>query len=196
MSAMAIADDRGAHAPQGSLATLALGALGVVYGDIGTSPLYTLKTALEWARRRNAGSRDRHAVADRLDASDHHLDQIRRRRHARRQRRRGRHPGADVAARHQAWRTAPWCHRHRCARRGAALRRRRHHAGDLGVERARGPEDCRLPEIAPYIVPLSVAGAGRLVRAATAGQRPHRKTVRPDHDVLWFVTIGVLGIPA
>jgi KUP system potassium uptake protein len=32
-----------------SLAALALGALGVVYGDIGTSPLYTLKTALEWA---------------------------------------------------------------------------------------------------------------------------------------------------
>ncbi len=26
-----------------------LGALGIVYGDIGTSPLYTLKTALEWA---------------------------------------------------------------------------------------------------------------------------------------------------
>ena len=33
----------------GQLATLALGALGVVYGDIGTSPLYTLKTALDWA---------------------------------------------------------------------------------------------------------------------------------------------------
>jgi KUP system potassium uptake protein len=30
------------------LAALAVGALGVVYGDIGTSPLYTLKTALEW----------------------------------------------------------------------------------------------------------------------------------------------------
>jgi KUP system potassium uptake protein len=28
---------------------MALGALGIVYGDIGTSPLYTLKTALEWA---------------------------------------------------------------------------------------------------------------------------------------------------
>ena len=26
-----------------------VGALGVVYGDIGTSPLYTMKTALEWA---------------------------------------------------------------------------------------------------------------------------------------------------
>ena len=32
----------------GSLGGLMLGALGVVYGDIGTSPLYTLKTALEW----------------------------------------------------------------------------------------------------------------------------------------------------
>jgi KUP system potassium uptake protein len=28
---------------------MALGALGVVYGDIGTSPLYTFKTALQWA---------------------------------------------------------------------------------------------------------------------------------------------------
>src|SRR5262245_55528231 len=33
----------------GSLGALMLGALGVVYGDIGTSPLYTLKIALEWA---------------------------------------------------------------------------------------------------------------------------------------------------
>ena len=33
----------------GSLAALALGALGVVYGDIGTSPLYTFKTAIDWA---------------------------------------------------------------------------------------------------------------------------------------------------
>ncbi len=34
--------------PHGSLGAMALGALGVVYGDIGTSPLYTLKTALDW----------------------------------------------------------------------------------------------------------------------------------------------------
>src|SRR5450755_2152356 len=32
-----------------AIGALAVGALGVVYGDIGTSPLYTLKTALEWA---------------------------------------------------------------------------------------------------------------------------------------------------
>ncbi len=35
--------------PHGPLGALMVGALGVVYGDIGTSPLYTLKTALEWA---------------------------------------------------------------------------------------------------------------------------------------------------
>ncbi|HEY9213325.1 MAG TPA: potassium transporter Kup [Ancylobacter sp.] len=45
---MAMADERGTHAPRGSLGPLALGALGVVYGDIGTSPLYTMKTALDW----------------------------------------------------------------------------------------------------------------------------------------------------
>jgi KUP system potassium uptake protein len=33
----------------GALGKMAIGALGVVYGDIGTSPLYTFKTAIEWA---------------------------------------------------------------------------------------------------------------------------------------------------
>ena len=41
--------DSGAKAPHGGLAALALGALGVVYGDIGTSPLYTVKTTIELA---------------------------------------------------------------------------------------------------------------------------------------------------
>src|SRR5579871_1851564 len=38
-----------ATAPRRDFAALAVGALGVVYGDIGTSPLYTFKTALQWA---------------------------------------------------------------------------------------------------------------------------------------------------
>ena len=46
--ATAIGDET-SHVPAGKLSTLMLGALGVVYGDIGTSPLYTLKTALRWA---------------------------------------------------------------------------------------------------------------------------------------------------
>ena len=47
-TATTVADGEAAT-PQGSLRVLALGALGVVYGDLGTSPLYTLKTALDWA---------------------------------------------------------------------------------------------------------------------------------------------------
>jgi KUP system potassium uptake protein len=49
MSTIAIANELRTHGPRGrSLGALAIGALGVVYGDIGTSPLYTLKTALDW----------------------------------------------------------------------------------------------------------------------------------------------------
>jgi KUP system potassium uptake protein len=37
------APDHAGHAPKGSLITLTVGALGVVFGDIGTSPLYALR---------------------------------------------------------------------------------------------------------------------------------------------------------
>jgi KUP system potassium uptake protein len=47
-AATGIAEGR-STTPHGPLGALMVGALGVVYGDIGTSPLYTLKTALEWA---------------------------------------------------------------------------------------------------------------------------------------------------
>jgi KUP system potassium uptake protein len=43
------ASDRTTAHHTGTLAGLALGALGVVYGDIGTSPLYAFKAALQWA---------------------------------------------------------------------------------------------------------------------------------------------------
>jgi KUP system potassium uptake protein len=49
MTTAAEVTDQLATRPRGQLAALALGALGVVYGDIGTSPLYTFKTAIEWA---------------------------------------------------------------------------------------------------------------------------------------------------
>jgi KUP system potassium uptake protein len=48
LSTTAIVGDHKAYAPRGGLGALALSALGVVYGDIGTSPLYTMKTALAW----------------------------------------------------------------------------------------------------------------------------------------------------
>jgi K+ transporter len=42
MSTTAIVGDQRSHTPGGSLGALALGALGVVYGDIGISPLYSV----------------------------------------------------------------------------------------------------------------------------------------------------------
>ena len=44
-------------------AVLALGALGVVYGDIGTSPLYTEQVDLHHAPRRGASDRRRASTA-------------------------------------------------------------------------------------------------------------------------------------
>src|SRR6185369_424218 len=46
----ALASEAVAHAPKARVATLTLGALGVVFGDIGTSPLYTLRECLRASR--------------------------------------------------------------------------------------------------------------------------------------------------
>src|SRR6202158_5057374 len=41
-----VASETARHPRQGKLPVLALSALGIVFGDIGTSPLYTFKTIL------------------------------------------------------------------------------------------------------------------------------------------------------
>ena len=85
-------------AHKGSGWFLALTALGVVFGDIGTSPLYTFSVALECHRPRAAGRcrRARDRLADLLGADGDGVAQIRRLRPARRQRWRRRNPGAVV----------------------------------------------------------------------------------------------------
>ena len=61
-------------------------ALGVVFGDIGTSPLYTLKTVLDYTGPHpDSGGDLGRPVAHRLDAVPHHDGQIRQHRHAHRQ---------------------------------------------------------------------------------------------------------------
>jgi hypothetical protein len=42
-STVALDSDASAHAPHGNLASLTIGAIGVVYGGIGTSPLYAIE---------------------------------------------------------------------------------------------------------------------------------------------------------
>jgi KUP system potassium uptake protein len=136
MGMMAIADERSAHAPRGSLGALALGALGVVYGDIGTSPLYTMKTALDCA----GGATPEVAVGMLslivwtllITTSIKYVAVVMR---------------ADndgeggilalmslLGIKHGN--QPPRCDRDRRVGRGAALRRRGDHPGNLGVERA------------------------------------------------------------
>ena len=80
---------------------LTLGSIGVVYGDIGTSPLYALPRSGRCRRRPAAhsgeASRVRRPVADPLGADPRRDAQIRPHPAARRQQRRGRHAGADGA---------------------------------------------------------------------------------------------------
>ncbi|MFY8084537.1 MAG: KUP/HAK/KT family potassium transporter, partial [Rubrivivax sp.] len=47
---MTTSDAHRPHAGQAALATLTLAAIGVVYGDIGTSPLYALKEVFAHGR--------------------------------------------------------------------------------------------------------------------------------------------------
>ena len=85
--------------PKEKFWALALGSVGVVFGDIGTSPLYAMREALTHGRRRRqrrtggAGRR----VADHLGADPDRHGQVRRLPDARRQQGRRRHPGADGA---------------------------------------------------------------------------------------------------
>ena len=179
-------------APKGSLSALMLGALGVVYGDIGTSPLYTLKTALDWAGGATPAtaigmlslivwtlvittSIKYVAVVMRADNDGEGgilaLMSLLGIKHGER---------AVVIA-------------HRGARRGAALWRRRHHAGDLGVERARRPQDAGAEDRA-----LRRAAGGRRSWSALFALQPQGterigKLFGPVMTV-WFVTIGLLGL--
>ena len=177
-----------------------IGALGVVYGDIGTSPLYALKEAAKAATGHVSGAAitgrgARRGVADPVVADPDHLDQVRAADPARGQPRRRRHRrparaavGAQRATRQLA-RAAP---DRRPDRRRAALWRRRHHARDLGAERDRRVGGRR-----------AVAGAGRRadhhrhsgrrVRDAEQGTGVIGQIFGPVM-LVWFVVLALLGI--
>ena len=78
----------------------AFGALGVVFGDLGTSPLYTLQTVVQ-ATGGQFTPQSALGVLSLivLDLDHHGFDQVLPVRHARRQSRRRRHPRVDVAHR-------------------------------------------------------------------------------------------------
>ena len=190
-SGAAVAPEAPAHGTAGgrrALAATALGALGVVYGDIGTSPLYALKECFApeyglaptaptcWACCRSSSGRSTSSCRSSTSPSS------------------CRPTTGARAASWRCWRCcgraagAAGCYRmligHRPVRRGAALRRRRHHAGDLGPRRGRGPRsrDAAAP---------AVGGADRVqchpggaVHVPAAWHRQGGRGVRPGHGGL------------
>ena len=132
-----------AAVPPPALAALTLGAIGVVYGDIGTSPLYALKEVFAHGHvPLTAGQHLRRPVDGLLDADGRRLAQVRGADPARRQQRRGRpdrDAGAGLAGGDGPAGAAPAAAGARHLRHRDLLRRRRHHAGDLGAVGGRGP---------------------------------------------------------
>ena len=130
---------------------LTIGCIGVVYGDIGTSPLYALRESVLAAvgpgqRGERAGGA-RHPVSDHLGAVPGGHGQIRADPAARRQPRRGRHAGVDGAGLARPGRQPRRRDRHpaRHYQRRAVLRRRHHHArafGALGDRRLESRDPC------------------------------------------------------
>ena len=83
---------------------------------------------------------------------------------------------------------------HRPVRRGAALRRRRHHAGDLGPRRGRGHRASRRRSCPPWVVPIV---SSVILVALFMFQR--RGTARVGAVfgrvmVVWFASIALLGV--
>ena len=162
---------------------LIVAAMGVVFGDIGTSPLYTLKVCLGLAHSKG-GLDDVLGICSLLfwTLVDRRVRQVRHVHHARRPRRRRRHPRA-ARARHAA---APvrrddqgrHPHADRDRRRVDDDGRRHHHAGDLrhlGGRRHRhrlaGVRAVRRADLA--------GGDRRPVRAAAQRYGARRQAVRP-----------------
>ena len=172
----------GGHRSLGATAALTLGAIGVVYGDIGTSPLYALKQVFANGHvPLDAAQHLRRPLARVLDADGGRLDQVRRPDPARRQQRRGR-PDRDARARlaggARSAAAAPAAALRRHLRHRDLLRRRRHHAGDLGARRGRGPAGRGAG--AAHLDRADHAGrADRAVHVPAPRHRARRQAVRP-----------------
>ncbi len=120
-----------------SFAALTIGSIGVVYGDIGTSPLYAFREALVaaagHARSRDVLHGDWRAVADPVGADRHRHAEVRLHSAARRQQGRGRYARTDGAGAARTWRQPGGDRVARDRRRRLVLWRRDPDAGALGA---------------------------------------------------------------
>ena len=168
---------------------LALGALGVVYGDIGTSPLYTMKTALEWG-----GGATPEVALGMLSLIVWTLIIITSIKYVALIMRADNDGEGGILALMSLspQETERRDHRHGHARRGVALWRWRDNAGHFRPERARRPE--------------RPGSFDRALRRAAVGRRAHWSFSPCNHKgrgigifsvrswLSWFVVIGLLGL--
>ena len=162
---------------------LVLAALGVVYGDIGTSPLYAVRQSLvdfgDMSERAILGALSLIVWALVLVVTVKYVIVI--------MRADNRGEGGLLALTALVLRTTRRIarrylldHGGRPGRRRAVLRRRRHHAGDLGAERGRGAEG-RDAAVRALCHPDLAGAAGRPVPGAAPRHGGGRRAVRPGH---------------
>ena len=176
-------------------AVLALGALGVVYGDIGTSPLYTEQVIFTTHRAAaQATPAGVYGVVSLIFWALMIVVSIKYAGFIMRAHNRG--DGGIMALARAA--PAPQggprggAGDARHLRRGAVLRRRDHHARDLGPRLASGPEG-REPRLAHLVVPLSVVILIGLFFLQRRGSGTIGWLFGPV-ILVWFVAIGLLGL--
>ena len=192
-------EDHAAHpAPRGRyLLTLSIAALGVVYGDIGTSPLYALREcfhgphAIEPTPANIMGVLSLVFWALILVISG----QVPHFRPARRQPGRRRHPcphgaGDPHQDRQQDRALAAGAARH--LRRRPALRGRHDHAGHLGAQRGRGAAIPPRRSSRPTSLPITISILVALFLIQSHGTGGVGRIFGPVTFV-WFATLAVLG---
>ena len=170
---------------QSASSSLTVAALGVVYGDIGTSPLYAVRQSFRRLRRRQRAARLRRSLADRLGADVvvtlKYVIVL--------MRADNRGEGGILALTVLALRAAGRAALAvdllgRALRLGAVLRRRRADAVDFGAERGRGAEgrDPALRALCPAADPLVLLIGLFLLQRHGTGRG--RRVFRPGHGRL------------
>ena len=172
-------------------AGLSLSALGVVFGDIGTSPLYTLKTVLSLTGAILCGHDAWRVVPYPLDIVRCNNDQICQLRDALRQRRRRRHYCTSGAT---------WSEKqHRPAIVAAGLFGAALIYGDgtitpaISVLSALEGMEQIAPSLQPYVLPASVAVLFALFVVQPLGTGKIGRAFGPVM-LVWFACIAALGV--
>ncbi len=165
---------------------LTLGSIGVVFGDIGTSPLYAFREAVTHAANGAAGiarHRARRALADPVVAVHRRHRKIRAAAVARRQQRRGRHAVADGAGAAGAGPAKLAVAGARRRRRLDVHRRFHDHAGDFGVVGGRRSQ-ARHARARTLRRAADDLHSGRAVLGAEQRHRARRLRLRAGHGGL------------